>query len=214
VRGATDDRRPDRSEPVALSGSQVVVEERPLEQAHVAVGWRSLHHHDPDRYALAVANQVLGGGMSSRLFQEVREERGLVYSIFTAPSALSDCGALLLALGTGPERLGETADIVAEVVSAFAADGITDQELTVAKGYLAGSLQLGLEDSASRMSRLGSGEAIRGEVIPVDEHVRRIEAVTLDDVHRVAARVLGGPRVVAAVGPFGDDHPALHRLAG
>jgi predicted Zn-dependent peptidase len=212
--GALESRRPERVEPAMPPVSRVVVEERPLEQAHVTVGWRSLDHFDPDRYALAVANQVLGGGVSSRLFQEVREARGLAYSVYTAPSALSDCGALTLYVGTGPERLDETADVVADVVEAVAEDGITDEELVVARGYLAGSLMLSLEDSASRMSRLGSGEAIRGEVVPLDEHVRRIEAVGLDDVARVAKRVLTSPRTVAAVGPFGDDHPALVRLAG
>jgi predicted Zn-dependent peptidase len=211
--GATESRRPERTEP-AMPGVTRVVEERPLEQAHVTVGWRSLDHFDPDRYALAVANQVLGGGVSSRLFQEVREARGLAYSVYTAPSALSDCGALTLYVGTGPDRLDETADVVADVVVAVAEDGITEEELAVAQGYLAGSLLLSLEDSASRMSRLGSGEAIRGEVVPLEEHVRRIEAVGLDDVARVAKRVLTSPRTVAAVGPFGDDHPALVRLAG
>lgn len=210
--GAEGASRPPRVEP-PTAVVPVVAEERPLEQAHVAVGWRSLPHGDPDRYALAVANQVLGGGMSSRLFQEVREKRGLVYAIYSAPAAMSDCGVLTLGLGTGADRLDETAEVVADVVGEVAAHGITAEELAVARGYLVGSLVLGLEDSASRMSRLGAGEAIRGEVVPIDEHVRRIEAVGLDDVARVADRVLSGPRTVSAVGPFGDDHPALARLA-
>jgi predicted Zn-dependent peptidase len=213
IHGADQSVRPERVQP---DGAPVAscVEQRPLEQAHVTVGWRSLDHHDPDRYALAVANQILGGGMSSRLFQEVREQRGLAYSVYSAPSALSDCGTLTVYVGTGPDRLEQTAEVVADVVSAVAAEGVTAAELDVAKGFLAGSLVLGLEDSASRMSRLGSGEAIRGEVVPIDEHVRRIEAVGRDDVARVAARVLGGSRTVAAVGPFDAGHPGLVRLAG
>jgi predicted Zn-dependent peptidase len=211
--GASGSSRPERVGP-HLPPIAIVAEERPLEQAHVAVGWHSLPHGDPERYALAVANQVLGGGVSSRLFQEVREQRGLAYSVYSAPAAMSDCGVLTLSVGTGPDRLVETADVVADVVADMATHGITDAELAVAKGYLSGSLVLGLEDSASRMSRLGSGEAIRGEIVPLDEHVRRIEAVDLDDVARVAERVLTGPSTVSAVGPFGDDHPALLRLAG
>lgn len=214
VAGAPGGPRPERAAPSWGSSGRTVVESRPLEQAHVAVGWPGVDHHDPDRYALAVGNQVLGGGVSSRLFQEVREERGLVYSIGTAPSSLSDCGTLTLSLGTAPDRLDETAEVVAAVVDDLAGAGITDQELAVARGFLAGSLLLSLEDSGSRMSRLGVGEAIRGEVVSVDEQVRRIEAVGLDDVHRVLSRVLAGPRTVAAVGPFGDDHPALVTLAG
>lgn len=211
--GTSGSIRPERVGP-RLPPVAIVAEERALEQAHVAVGWHSLPHGDPERYALAVANQVLGGGVSSRLFQEVREQRGLAYSVYSAPSAMSDCGVLTLCVGTGPDRLAETADVVADVVDDVAAHGITEDELVVAKGYLAGSLVLGLEDSASRMSRLGAGEAIRGEIVPLDEQVRRIEAVDLEDVARVADRVLTGPRTVSAVGPFGDDHPALARLAG
>ncbi len=214
VPGAPGGTRRERSAPTAGGSTRTVVESRPLEQAHVAVGWPGVDHDDPDRYALAIANQVLGGGVSSRLFQEVREERGLVYAIGTAPSSLSDCGSLALSLGTAPDRLVETAEVVAQVVTDLAVSGITDQELAVAQGFLTGSLLLALEDSGSRMGRLGAGEAIRGEVVSVDEQVRRIEAVEVDDVQRVLSRVLTGPRTVAAVGPFGEDHPALAVLAG
>jgi predicted Zn-dependent peptidase len=213
VGGAPQSVRPERNQPDRPLVPRRV-ETRPLEQAHVSIGWRALDHHDPDRYALAVVNQILGGGMSSRLFQEVREQRGLAYSVYSSPSALSDCGALSVYVGTAPDRLEVTAEVVAEVVAELGADGVTAQELEVAKGFLAGSLVLGLEDSASRMSRLGSGEAIRGEVVPIDEHIRRIEAVGLDDAARVAARVLEGARTVAAVGPFDDDHAAFAVLAG
>jgi predicted Zn-dependent peptidase len=181
-----------------------VVEDRPTEQAHVALGWHGLHYDDPDRYAMAVANQVLGGGMSSRLFQEVREERGLAYSVFSSPTAFSDCGALSVYVGTAPSRLDAALGVIDDVVQGLVDDGITDHELTVARGYLEGSLVLGLEDSGSRMGRLGSSETIRGEVISVDEHVERIRAVTLDDAARVLRRVFTGPRALAAVGPIAD----------
>jgi predicted Zn-dependent peptidase len=211
--GTSASARPERSVP-ELAPVPLVVDRRPLEQVHLTVGWRSLDHHDPDRYALALANQVLGGGASSRLFQEVREERGLAYTVFSSPAPMSDAGALVLFVGTGPDHVEEAATVVADVVGEIAANGVTAAELDVAKGFLSGSLILGLEDSASRMGRLGSGEAVRGEVVSIEEHVRRIDAVDLEDVARVASRVLAGPRTVAAVGPFDEDHPALVTLAG
>ena len=134
--------------------------------------------------------------MSSRLFQEVREERGLAYSVYSATSLYSDSGLLMVYAGTAPARVDEVLSV---------GDGVTDQELTVAKGSLEGSLLLGLEDSGSRMGRLGRSELSRGEVVPVDEHVARIRAVTTDDVKRVVERVLAGKRSLAIVGPFKES---------
>jgi len=191
----------------------LVVIDRPTEQSHVAVGWRGLPQGDDDRYALWVANQVLGGGMSSRLFQEIREERGLAYTVFSSPSSYSDVGSLVVYSGTAPNRLNELLDVIDGVIDGLVADGITDEEHAVALGYLEGSMLLGLEDSGSRMARLGSSISTRDEVIPVDEHVRRIRAVTRDDVSRVLHRVFDGPRAVAAVGPLGSGSPALERFA-
>jgi predicted Zn-dependent peptidase len=187
----------------------LAVERRPTEQAHVALGWAGLHYDDPDRYALAVANQVLGGGMSSRLFQEVREERGLAYSVFSSPTAFSDCGALSVYVGTAPSRLAEALTVIHGVIDELVSSGVTGQELDVARGYIEGSLVLGLEDSGSRMGRLGSSETIRGEVISVDEHVERIRAVTSEEATRVLSRVFAGERTLAAVGPFDLDNPAF-----
>jgi predicted Zn-dependent peptidase len=204
--GAAPEREPPSAPPDPLA-----VERRPTEQAHVSQGWPALDYDDPDRYALAVANHVLGGGMSSRLFQEVREERGLAYSIFSSPTAFSDSGALSIYVGTAPTRLDEALRVIDGVVADLVASGVTGQELDVARGYLEGSLVLGLEDSGSRMGRLGSSETIRGEVISVDEHVARIRAVTRDDVARVLDRVFSAERTLAAVGPFDADHPAFSR---
>jgi len=187
----------------------LVVIDRPTEQSHVAVGWRALPVSDDDRYALWVANHVLGGGMSSRLFQEIREERGLAYTVFSSPSSYSDVGSLVIYSGTTPNRLAELLEVVDSVVDGLVADGITDEEHEVALGYLEGSMLLGLEDSGSRMARIGSGVTSRDEVISVDEHVRRIRAVTPADVSRVLHRVFDGPRAVAAVGPLGGGSPAL-----
>jgi len=206
--GATPERDTPGTDVVPL-----VVIDRPTEQSHVAVGWRALSVDDDDRYALWVANHVLGGGMSSRLFQEIREERGLAYTVFSSPSSYSDVGSLVIYTGTTPNRLGELLQVVDTTIDGLVADGITDEEHAVALGYLEGSMLLGLEDSGSRMARLGSGLTARDDVISVDEHVRRIRAVTPADVHRVLHRVFDGPRAVAAVGPLGGGTPALDTFA-
>lgn len=192
---------------------ELVVQHRPTEQAHMALGWRAYDYSHDDRYTLAVANQVLGGAGSSRLFQEVREKRGLAYTVFSGPTPFTDCGALTIYVGSSPDRFGESLEVVLGVVDDLAADGIDDRELETAKGFLRGSLVLGLEDTGSRMARIGSSEAIRGQIISIDEHLARIEAVTRADVARVLRDVLDAPRSVAAVGPFDRDHKAFARLS-
>ena len=203
---------PERRAPAVLEGT-LVHADRPIEQVHVAVGWRGLPLDDDDRYALWIANQVLGGGMSSRLFQEIRETRGLAYSVFSSPSSYSDSGSLVVYAGTALARLDELLTVVDDVLGAFVADGITDEEHEVAQGFLEGSMLLGLEDSGSRMARLGSGLVARDEIISVDEHVRRIRKVTPEQVHDVVRRLLDAPRVVSAVGPIGGGTPALESFA-
>jgi predicted Zn-dependent peptidase len=200
--------RPERTPPEAPPIASVVVT-RPTEQVHVALGWRGLPQDDDDRYAFAVANHVLGGGASSRLFQEIREQRGLAYSVFSSPSGYSDCGALVIGAGTAPSRLGEVLEISGRIVADLLAEGITEEEHRVALGYLEGSMLLGLEDSGSRMARLANGELVRGDVIPVAEHVARIRAVTRDDVQRTLRRVLDEPRTLAVVGPLEADDDRL-----
>jgi predicted Zn-dependent peptidase len=200
--------RPVRSEPDGAL-EPFTFSHRPTEQAHVAMAWRGLHHTDPDRYALMVANQVLGGGMSSRLFQEVREERGLAYTVFSSPSSYSDAGAFTLYAGTAPARLGELLEVIDAVIDQALVEGITDDEHQVARGYLEGATLLGLEDSGSRMARLGSSLTNRGLITAVDENLARMRAVTRDDVARVLQRVLAAPSVLSVVGPFDEDDPRL-----
>jgi predicted Zn-dependent peptidase len=176
----------------------------PTEQVHVAVGWRGVDHHDDERYALMVANQVLGGGMSSRLFQEVREQRGLAYSVYSWASTYDDSGSAGIYAGTAPARAGELLEVVDDEVAKLVASGVTENELGVAKGFIEGSLLLGLEDSASRMARLGRSLMARNEIVTVDDQLARIRAVTGDDVGSVAARVYGGGRSLAVIGRLED----------
>ena len=195
---------PERQAPASVD-PKVVVARDDTEQAHLCLGWRSPTVTDPDRFAMAVANQVLGGGMASRLFQEVREERGLAYAVYSHPSAYTDSGYLTIYCGTAPKRARETLAVIEEVVAGLVADGITERELEVATGYLEGALLLGLEDSGGRMARLGRGLVQQGKAVTVDDQVASIAAVTRDDVHRVLCRVFEGPRALAAVGPFEAD---------
>ena len=169
----------------------------------MVLGARALRRDDPDRFALSVVDQVLGGGMSSRLFQEVREKRGLAYSVFSYRSAFQETGSLAVYCATAPERVEETLDVVRGELDRLVADGgVSDRELTGAKGHLIGSLALSLESSSSRMNRMGRAELTMGEIPSLDWVVEQVDAVTPDDIGRVIDRVLGdGNRTLALVGP-------------
>jgi predicted Zn-dependent peptidase len=182
-----------------------VVHDEPTEQAHVALGWRGVDHHDDERYALMVANQLIGGGMSSRLFQEIREERGLCYSVYSWASTYDDSGSVGIYAGTAPARVGELLQVIDDEVAKLVASGVTEGELGVAKGFIEGSLVLGLEDSASRMARLGRSLMARDEIVTVDDQLRRLRAVTVDDVAAVTLRVFGGDRSLAVIGHVDDS---------
>jgi predicted Zn-dependent peptidase len=188
--------------PPATVPVPVTVVNRPTEQAHLVVGMRSLDRHDDDRFALSLVNHLLGGGMSSRLFQEIREKRGLAYSVYSYRSSYADTGALAIYAGTTPRRAQEVLRIVGDELDRMVADGITEEELEAAKGNVKGSLALSLEDSGGRMNRIGRAALVHGEVLTFDQLIARTEAVTLDDVARVLARGLTGPRALAVVGPF------------
>jgi predicted Zn-dependent peptidase len=185
--------------------SPLTVVHRPTEQAHMAIGWRGFGQDDPDRYGLAIVNHVLGGGMSSRLFQEIREHRGLVYSIYSFSSLYADAGALTVYAGTAPSKVREVLSLIEAETERLLDVGVTQREREVAIGYLEGSFLLGLEDSGSRMARIGKSEVSRGEIIAVDDHIERLRAVTIDDIARVCKRVLGGQSTLAALGPFDES---------
>ena len=205
--GAEGQRPPRAPHDGTPAPQPVAVLERPTEQAHIVLGMRSLRRDDPDRYALTVLNQVFGAGMSSRLFQDVREQRGLAYSVFSYRSAFQETGTLAIYAGTSPERVPELLDVLDAQLDRLVADGgITSRELAAAKGHLTGSLSLSLESSSSRMHRLGRSELTLNEVPTIDELVAEIEKVTGDDIARVIDRVVAAPeRSVAAVGPVTGD---------
>jgi len=183
----------------------VVVRSRPTEQANVVMGTVGMSRTDPRRYALGLLSSTLGGGMSSRLFQEIRERRGLAYSVYSFTSHFADAGLFGVYAGCAPRRVDEVLSICRDQLAAVAAEGITAEELERAKGLSHGSLLLNLEDSGSRMSRLGRHELVYAEPLPVAEVLRQIDAVTLDDVRAVAADIAERPLALGVIGPF-DDH--------
>jgi len=200
--GVDGGESPARVAPVAPPRRLEVLKRR-VEQSHLAIGVRGLPKRDPDRFALAAANVAFGGGMSSRLFQTIREERGLAYSVYSYPASYSDCGAFVVYAGTAPARLREVHDIIQAELDRLLEDGITESELRVAKGYLEGSMVLGVEDSGGSMSRIGKAVLVHGDVLEIDEVLARYRAVTLADVRRAVERVVGGvERTVAVVGPL------------
>jgi predicted Zn-dependent peptidase len=205
----TPSRDRDRFEPP----QRVAHVPRDSEQAHVVIGLRALPALDPDRYAITVLNQALGGGMSSRLFQHVREERGLAYSVYSYRAAYEEAGFLAIYAGTAPERLDETLDVVqAELRTLVDDGGLPARELAAAKGHLVGSLSMSLETSSSRMRRLGRSELVEGEVPELDEVVARVDAVTDDDIARVIDRVLRAPEAALAVVGPADETSLAARL--
>lgn len=174
---------------------------RPFEQVNVVLGMQGLARNDERRFALGVLNTALGGGTSSRLFQEVRERRGLAYSVFSFASHHADSGLVGVSVGCLPSKLDEVLEVVRVELARVAAEGISEDELVRGKGQLRGGLVLGLEDSGSRMSRLGKAELVYDELLGIDEVMARIDAVTLDDVRAIAADVFGRREILAVVGP-------------
>jgi predicted Zn-dependent peptidase len=149
-------------------------------------------------------NDALGGGMSSRLFQEIREKRGLVYSVYSYHSMFAQTGAFVVYAGTAPSRALEVTALIAKELEDVAEKGITEDELERAKSHMKGGMVLGLEETSARMNRLGKSEIAHGEVISLDEVLERIEAVTADDTREVAADVLRRPRSLTVIGPFDE----------
>ena len=174
------------------------------EQANLVIGCHGVSRHDPRRFAVGVLSAALGGGMSSRLFQRIREERGLAYSVYSFSSAYADAGMFGVYAGCQPGKAEEVLDLIRTELDAAARGDLSDEEIERGKGQMRGGTVLGLEDASSRMTRIGKSEIIYGEVLGVDELLARIDAVTPADVAELAADLLDRPRCLAVVGPFGE----------
>ena len=180
----------------------VVEAARPFEQVNLVLGMEGVHRNDDRRFALGVLNTALGGGTSSRLFQEVRERRGLAYSVFSFASHHADSGLVGVSVGCLPTKLDDVLAVVRTELSRVAAHGITDEELARGKGQLRGGLVLGLEDSGSRMSRIGKAELVHDELLGIDEVMDRIDVGhPRRGARRSPPRSSASPRSCAVVGP-------------
>lgn len=188
--------------------------ERDGEQTHLSLGVRTPGRRWEHRWALSVLNTALGGGLSSRLFQQIREARGLAYSVYSTVDTFADSGAFSVYAGCQPDRFDEVVRVTTDVLEGVARDGITEDECRIAKGSLRGGLVLGLEDSGSRMHRIGRSELNYGEHRTIDQTLAQIEAVTLDEVNVVARQLLTRDYGAAVLGPYRSKRSLPQRLQG
>jgi predicted Zn-dependent peptidase len=192
--------RRDASEGLIDRGSPLVVVHRPIEQANILLGVPGIAATDTRRSTMAVLNSILGGGMSSRLFQEIREKRGLAYSVYSFSPSYSDAGLFGLYAGCSPAKASQVAELLLGEFRKFADGGVTDDEMRRAAGQLSGASALALEDSDTRMSRLGRSEITMGEFSDLDEALRKLALVTAADVQELAQDLVSRPVSIAAVG--------------
>jgi predicted Zn-dependent peptidase len=190
------------------SNGRIELLDRRTEQAHVVLGMPGLSRHDDRRWALGVLNTALGGGMSSRLFQEVREKRGLAYSVYSYTSSFADSGLFGVYAGCQPKKVHEVLKICRDELNQVAEHGLGDEELARAIGQFSGSTVLSLEDTGALMNRIGKSELCWGEQMSVDATLERIAAVTPEEVRAVARDVLGQRPSLAVIGPLKDKQAA------
>ncbi len=190
---------------LAAGGRGVLTVRRPTEQANVLLGGLGLTATDERRFTLSVLNAALGGGMSSRLFQEVREKRGLAYAVYSFSAGYADAGYFGLYAGCSTTKVPQVVDLLAEQWHGLAEGGLAEGELRRATGQVSGSLVLGMEDSGARMSRLGRAELVHGAFTSLEESLAAIAAVTADDVQELAAHLWAQPHCLTVVGPFDTD---------
>jgi predicted Zn-dependent peptidase len=204
----------ERNEPVArrlLSpaqisrGTDLKVIHRPIQQANVILGMQGLISDDARRYAMGVLNTVLGGGMSSRLFQEIREKRGLAYSVYSFNQGYSDAAYFGLYAGCAPAKAAEVTRLMIAEFEKIATHGITEEELALAKGNISGSLALKFESTQARMSRLASAEIVQGQFIDLDQSLALFEQVTNQDIIDLASDLAARERSIVAVGDVKAD---------
>lgn len=198
-----------------MPAMRVISDSRPIAQANIALGLPAVSRKDPDRYALMVLNSLLGRGMSSRLFKEVRERRGLAYSVGSSVSRHSDTGMLGISAGVSPENVAETVKVILEELEKLVQEPVGDDELTKARDYTVGSFRLSLESPMSLGQRAGESLLTLGEIDPIETVVERLRAVTSEDLTRVARRLLRREKVaLALVGPDVEEGALLEVLQG
>lgn len=196
-------------EPVHACDGTVLTKKKDIEQVHVCLSYPGVAQEDDDLYPLTVMNNLFGGGMSSRLFQHIREDMGAAYSVYSYPSSYMGCGTLSIYAGTSPELAQPVIDALRAQIDQLVSGGVTDEEFAMAKDQLKVSYVLGLESSSSRMSSIGRSKLLRGRAVDPQDIIRKIEAVTKEDVERVIGRVFSHKCAAAIVGRNADS---LHIL--
>jgi predicted Zn-dependent peptidase len=181
---------------------KVTLLDKKTEQAHIVYGVPGVAREDKSRFALSVLSSAIGGGMSSRLFQEIREKRGLAYSTYAYSQHFSGSGVLSFYVGCKPEKAEESVKIIQSILFDVAENGLTQEEIDRAKGAVSGALVLSQEDTGSRMTRIGKSELVYGQVIGFDEILREVAKVTPDQIKEIARKTLPSSPTLAVVGPF------------
>lgn len=185
---------------------RVLTADKDTEQAHICLGYQGSELGSEDVYAMAVFNSVLGGGMSSRLFQRIREESAMAYSVYSAPAAYPHCGDFTIYAAVSPKNVRTVVSQIDEEIAKLLDEGITEEEFRMAKAQLKGGFILGQESAYNRMNGMGSNLALLNRYIPTEETIRRIEAVTREDAQCVAEQTLRAPRSEAYVGRRIEKH--------
>lgn len=184
--------------PAFLDGHAYV--RKKTEQNHICIAMPGCSQDDPLLYAMILLNNAIGGGMSSRLFQEVREKRGLAYSVYSYHTSHLDSGMFTIYAGTTPKQTAEVLELMLGVIADVKANGITPEELRKGKEQMKGSLIIGLESTSSRMTRNGKNELMQGRQFTLDELIERIESVTMEQIRTLSERLFGGACATAMVG--------------
>lgn len=187
-------------EEVAIDEQRRLFRDKDTEQVHLCVSFRGVGMGSPLVYPIAVLNNILGGGTSSRLFQRIREELGMAYTVYSGPSNYPHCGEFTIYAATSPKHAHTVLEQIDIEIRKLLDDGFSEKEFTMAKAQLKGSYVLGLESAYNRMSALGHNQMLLGRVIPPEETIAAIERVTPEDVRAIAAQMLSGPRAYAVVG--------------
>jgi len=180
---------------------------RKTEQSHIFYGMEGVARNDERRFSVGILSAALGGGMSSRLFQEVREKRGMAYSVYAYAQQFAGSGFLGFYAGCNPSKTHDVISVIREVLADVAANGMTHEEIERAKGAVRGSLVLSQEDSGSRMSRIGKNEIVYGEIMGFDAILKKIEGVNSEQIRKVASEILTQRPTLALVGPFKSEAP-------
>ena len=186
----------------ARGTGKVGIIDRKTEQSHLLLGIQGVERSDDRRFALSILASAMGGGMSSRLFQEIREKRGLAYSVYSYVQQFSGSGTMSFYAGCQPNKTEEVIKIIRDISFDIAQNGLTDEEIVRAKGAVTGSLVLSQEDTGSRMMRIGKSELVYGEIMSFDEILNKIAQVTPDEIKAIASTILPRPSTLALVGPF------------